>query len=138
MVKDLLENLSESEEWFFEYGRADFNNLTDVEENKELVHLFLDPVTRGKKRNDSGVVESKYCLGSFMMLFSSSIDEEDYNERFEKYIKPILESELEKIEDYLICEGQVSIVFWEFKEVINVFDYNCDGLIVNYKITYDE
>ena len=138
MVKDLLENLSESEEWFFEYGRADFNNLTDVEEKKEVVHLFLDPVKRGKKKNDSGVTESNYNSGSFMMLYSSSIDELSYNERFEKYIKPILENEVEKIEEYLTCEGEVSIEFWELTEVINIFDYNLDGIIINYKISYDE
>lgn len=135
---DFLKDLSTAKGWVFEYGRADFSNLFDANEQKEVVHLFLDPVVIRKNRNDSGEIESRTFSGSFMMLYSSDIDEASYQDRYEKYIKPIVESKIEEIEENLNCEHQVKFDEWTSSEVINMFDYNLDGIIVTYKITYDE
>lgn len=134
---DFLKDFSVLAGWLFEYGRADFNNLKEASEAEEKLSLFLDPVAIEKKKNDSGVVESLVYSGSFMLLYSSDIDEEGYEERYIKYIKPIVEAEVEKLEDFLNCEKEVSFDFWKIDEVINMFDYNFDGVIVTYKITVE-
>lgn len=137
-MKEILEAFALAQGWFFDYGRMDFQNLTDIQEQKNVSHLFLDPVEINKNRNDSQQVESISYSGTFMILYSSDIDEESYNKRYEDYIKPIITGQVELIEDNLICEHESNIEQWKIVEVINVFDYNFDGIMVSYKVTIDE
>lgn len=134
---DFLKEFSELSEWNFEYGRADFNNLFEASEVQNKIHIFLDPVTTEKKKNDSGVVEKITYSGSFMMLYSSNIDEQDYEYRYLSFIKPIIDVEVEKFEDYISCEKEVDFEQWKINEIINMFDYNFDGIIVTYRISID-
>lgn len=135
---DFLKDLSETSDWNFVYGRSDFQNLDDAERDEVKLHLFLDPVKIRKKRNDQNEIESRTFSGTFMMLYSSSIDELTYEERYKEYIKPIIEGRIDEIEENLTCEHEVKFEEWVSDEIINVFDYNLDGIIVTYKITYDE
>lgn len=135
---EILKALSAAKSWIFEYGRTDFQNLFEAAEQKEVSHIFLDPVKIGKNRNDSGEVESIVYSGNFMLLYSSDIDEKSYNDRYEKYIKPIVSTQIELIEDNLICEHEANIETWEIVEVINMFDYSLDGILVTYRILIDE
>jgi hypothetical protein len=137
-MKEILEAFATALNWFFEYGRADFQNLADIAEQKDVSHLFLDPVKLIKNRNDSGVVESMGYSGSFMLLYSSDIDEKSYNIRYENYIKPIIDGQVVLIEDELICNKEATLVQWEITELINIFDYNFDGVLVAYKVVIDE
>lgn len=137
-MKEILETLATAEGWVFDYGRADFHNLHEAAEQKNVSHLFLDPVEINKNRNDSGQVESISYSGSFMILYSSDIDEKSYNERYEKFIKPIVNGQVELIEEDLICQYEASLEQWKIVEVINVFDYNFDGILVSYKVTINE
>ncbi len=65
-MKERLEALALAQRWVFEYGRPDFNNLFEASEQKNVSHLFLDPVEIVKNRNDSGQVESISYSGRFM------------------------------------------------------------------------
>ncbi|SDR74374.1 hypothetical protein SAMN05192545_0013 [Maribacter dokdonensis] len=40
---EFIENLADQNEWFFDYGRADFLNLTDKEHDDKVL-LLLDPL----------------------------------------------------------------------------------------------
>lgn len=136
---DILKEFSELQEWVFTYARQDFQNLFDEVEKKEIPHIFLDPVEIEDNENDSGVVESKIYSGSFMIVLSSDFDEENYEVRYQKYIKPILDEAVIKTKDFIRCgEDDVSFNLWKTIEVINSLDYNFDGVIVNYNLTIDE
>lgn len=137
-MKEILEAIAALNGWPFDYGRADFQNLTDIEEQKDLTHIFLDPVERNKFKNDTGVTEAIEYSGSFMLLRSSSIDETDYNNRYEKYIKPVIETDLKVIEDSLNCDHEARFRLWKDIEVINIFDYNFDGILVTFQVIIDE
>ena len=53
-------------------------------------------------------------------------------------MKPIIDSQLTIIENELICNQEATLGQWEITEVINIFDYNFDGILVTYKATIDE
>jgi hypothetical protein len=134
---EILKALAAVENWVFEYGRTDFQNLYNGLDNKNVSHLFLDPPERSKKRNDSGVVESIVYSGNFMLLYSSDIDETSYEYRYTNYIKPILDSQIAIIEEDLICEHEATLEEWKELEVINMFDQNLDGVLVTYRVSID-
>ena len=133
-----MKAIAAANSWVFDYGRSDFQNLFNAAEQKLKSHLFLDPVKIGKNRNDTGGVEAMVYSGSFMLLYSSDLDEVSYSDRYEKYIKPIVMTQIELIETDLICTQQANIEQWEIVEVINMFDYNLDGIIVTYRIVIEE
>jgi hypothetical protein len=135
---EILKALATSNGWVFEYGRHDFQNLFKAAEQKNVSHIFLDPVKIRDIDNDSGITEKKVYSGSFMILFSSDIDEQDYDTRYQNYIKPIVSGDLKTIKDGIRCGYDVVFDLWETTEVVNIFDYNFDGLICTYQLTIDE
>lgn len=135
---EILKNICTSENWVFDYARKDFQNLFDEFEQVNVVHVFLDPVIIDDVLNDMNVIEAKTYSGEFMMLYSSDIDEKDYDTRYQKYIKPIIDTEIKKIKDSIRCGQNVNIQLWRTIEVINAFDYNFDGIIVSYNLTIEE
>lgn len=135
---EILKDFAAAESWLFDYGRSDFHNLFNESEQKDNTHLFLDPVEVEKNRNDSGGIESITYSGNFMALYSSSIDEVSYEDRYEKYIRLILVKVIEAIEEHLICSNEASLDVWKTIEVVNVFDYNFDGILVTYRVTIND
>lgn len=132
---DILKAIAASNDWPFIYARQDWQNLYDDIEKKNVSYVFLDPVERDKVRNDTNVVEAIIYSGRFMIVRSSDIDEESYDDRYQDYIKPILEADILTIEEALSCVYEVEFSQWKIIELINFLDYNLDGLIVNFNIT---
>lgn len=127
----LFKELAADNDWKFEYSRTDYQNLfSEMESNQ--VHLFVDPIVIDSKFSDSGD-ESKTYSGKFMLLYSSDIDE-SYSDKYDRYIKPLIDESLTKIKDSFIC-SDLSINKFQSVEVINLFDYNLDGILINYSIT---
>lgn len=124
-------------DWPFEYGRHDFHNLFSEVEKKNTPHLFLDPVQIQDIDNDNGVTEQQIQSGSFMIMYSSDIDETDYDARYQQYIKPILLQAMKTVKDSLRCGYDVTFDQWKTVEVINVFDYNFDGVLCTFQLTFD-
>lgn len=135
---EILKALATANNWVFEYGRHDFNNLFEASEQKNVSHIFLDPVEIRDVDNDSGVTEQKVHSGSFMILYSSDIDEKTYDDRYQDYIKPIVTGDLKTIKSEIRCNYEVKFDLWKIIEVINIFDYNFDGVICTYQLTIDE
>jgi hypothetical protein len=128
---DFLQTLAADNDWFFEYSRTDYQNLYDgMEYNK--VHLFVDPITIDSKFSDSGF-EIKTFSGKLMILLSSNVDE-SYTDKYNTYIKPIMEQSVEAFKSSLNCSDFIINKF-QSTEIINLFDVNLDGLIINYNIT---
>lgn len=134
---DLLKALAAAESWRFLYARRDFQNLFEEAEQVNLCHLFLDPVKIEEKFNDSGEAEAAVHSGSFMLLYSSDIDKESYEKRFEDYMKPIVQGAFETVKTALKCESNVKVESLGYIEVINLFDYNFDGLLVNFVVRFE-
>lgn len=135
---EILKAFAIVKEWEFDYGLADFNNLFNGEEKINTPYLFLDPVQISDSDNDSGVCEKKIHAGHFTLLYSSDIDEVSYDERFQKYIKPIIDGAITEIKENIVCNYDAKIDNWKITEVINIFDYNFDGIICDFQVTIDE
>lgn len=132
---EFLKAISEVRGWPFDYGRSDFHNLFNEPEQKNTVHLFLDPVKVSEEENDSGVTEDITFTGSFMIAYSSDIDEESYEDRYLKYMKPLMKDGEKYVKESLRCTYEPSFDMWEYTEVINALDYNFDGILVKYKVS---
>tara|TARA_R110000772_G_scaffold143585_1_gene253157 strand:- start:84 stop:497 length:414 start_codon:yes stop_codon:yes gene_type:complete len=133
----ILKTIAESNKWEFEYGRSDYNNLYDAQEKKLIPQIFLDPVVIEKQFGEYNEQISQTEGGSFMILVSSDIDEESYDIRYTKYIQPLISTSMGIIESAISCDETYVINSWRLTEVINVFDYNMDGIICTYNLTKD-
>jgi len=131
---EFLKNTAEDNDWVFEYSRSDFQNLYDEMTNDEI-HLFVDPITTSSNFSDSGA-EQKTYFGKMMILVGSDIDE-DYKEKYEDNIKPIIDGALQILKDTLVC-SDANILKFETTEVINLFDFNLDGVLINYNIVLND
>lgn len=128
---DILKNIAESNDWVFKYARQDFQNLYDEMEN-DLVHLFVDPITIDTVFSATGNETITYS-GKLMLLVSSDIGD-DYETKYENTIKELIATSTSRITQRMICED-ATINKFQTVEVINLFDYNLDGVLVNYSIT---
>ena len=134
---EILKAIAEEEEFPFMYARKDFQNLFDEVETKNKSHIFLDVVEEEEVLNDNNIAEAIIYSGRFMVVYSSDIDEVDYETRYLNYIKPILDGDLKTIKEAIRCNYEVKINLWKKIEIINFLDYNFDGIIVNFNITLD-
>lgn len=133
-VKAKLKEIALANGWRFKYARRDYANLIDAtafisDEMRDAgageTVLFLDPVVR--KSEDIGM---RYT-GNFMILVSSDLDD-DYDQRTEKYIDPLISKVMEDMKQKLRCTYDIDE--WRSIEVINVFDFNADGLSVSFNL----
>ena len=131
---ELLKNIALDNNFVFTYARKDYANLFDGAEQVGVPHLFVDPIQTETIFGEYGEVEGLNYTGSFMILLSSDIDDESYDYKYQNHIKPISESALKTIQSSIRCESDLSITNWRTVEVINVFDYSMDGLLITYQL----
>lgn len=133
-IVDVLKNYALGSGWKFVYARRDYQNLigatdfvADAIEGFGIGEsaLILDPVNR--KSTESGIE----CSGNFLVLTKSDLDD-DYESRFDKYIKPLIHLLLIELKNSLVCNFDVNT--WNSTEVINMFDWNADGLLISYSV----
>ena len=129
--------------WKFYYGRRDFQNLVETEsENDATYYFYLDPITRSPIYSKAGLPtdETEY-EGRFMLLTKSDLDQEydaQTDERTKEkgkwltHIKPKLEKVFGEFERKLVCDD-IEIQRMSTTDVINMFDENMDGILVNFK-----
>lgn len=133
---EILQEIATNNSMGFLYARKDFANLyNEVESNQ--TQIILDPVQITESFGEYNQVESKEYQGTFMVLVSSDIDEKDYDYRYQTYIKPILEESMNTIKNSIKCSGVLSITVWRTIEIINILDYNMDGIVINYNVRSD-
>lgn len=133
---EILQEIATNNSMGFLYARKDFANLyNEVESNQ--TQIILDPVQITESFGEYNQVESKEYQGTFMVLVSSDIDEKDYDYRYQTYIKPILEESMNTIKNSIKCSGVLSITVWRTIEIINILDYNMDGIVINYTVRSD-
>jgi hypothetical protein len=129
---EFLKDLASDNDWVFEYSRTDYQNLMN-ELQMEKVHLFVDPITIDSSFSESGF-ETKSYSGKMMLLLSSDVDE-SYQDKYQDYIKPLLTTTLQTLKGSLVCTDATFNKF-QSTEVINLFDENLDGLLINYNISF--
>ncbi|MEC4048771.1 hypothetical protein OX284_004960 [Flavobacterium sp. SUN046] len=127
---DLLKNIADDNNWFFEYSRKDYQNLYDGMEI-EKVHLFVDPITVDSKFSDSGHETFTYS-GQLMLLVSSDVDQ-TYQDKYLTLIKPLIQTASQDLKNALIC-SDFELVKFTTLEAINIFDQNLDGVLITYSI----
>lgn len=136
-LKDSLKSIVEAApfNWRFEHARRDYMNLADITDAINAASdgmpggetlFWLDPVTRSP--HDTGITYS----GNFMVLTNSDLDAESYDEKFETYIRPLIDLVLVKLKNKLKCTYDINR--FSAIEVINVLDLNGDGLSVQYEL----
>jgi hypothetical protein len=130
---DILKEIADNNGWGFFYGRRDFQNLQNEVENTRKIYCFLDPVIIDHNYNEYGELESSTHSGTMMMVKSSPLDE-DYEDKYRERIMLMKSYELIRLTDALSC-NDITINNFRTTEVINLFDYGYDGLIINYSIT---
>lgn len=134
-IKDKLEELALANGWSWDYGRSDYHNIRDAKDfkadtdegfsNDETI-LFCDPIRTSKVRATNQV----QSIGQMILLTRSNHDKM-YSERYDLFIEP-LKAALDSMYNKLRCEWEITR--WEDQEVINFFDYNADGLIINFTV----
>ena len=133
---EILKAIAAANNWGFFYARRDFANLEDLSEAEAAKpQLFLDPVKIKENENDTNVIESLTYTGTFVLVASSSLDELSYDYRYQTYIKPLIDNQLQTIKDTIRCGYDVKFNHWEYDEIINLFDYGFDGVLLHYRIT---
>lgn len=128
---EFLKEIAENNDFVFEYSRSDYQNLYNGMEISKI-HLFVDPITIDSQFSDTGH-ETKTYTGKFMLLVSSDVDE-DYKTKYNDHIKPLITDSTQIIKDSILCSDH-EINKFQTVEVINLFDVNLDGVLVNYSIT---
>ena len=130
--------IAETFGWVFIYGRKDFQNLVEADDdNDEKWYFFLDPVT-----TDNSKKEEPTHDGYFMILSKSELDEEydgenedEINEgKWRKNIQPKRLFFDEKFRGEIECAGDFEFIKSRITDVINFFDDNMDGILCNYII----
>lgn len=131
-----FETIAANNNWYFEYGRADFHNLDKVSE-KEF-YLFLDPLEQEVFFDETNSPTFFRYSGRLLVLKKSEFDRVYHNQegktsdqgRYALYIEKCKE-EIFKLPDLLRCEN-FDIKHWKMTEVINLFDENFDGILLNF------
>jgi hypothetical protein len=133
---DLLKTIATANSYEFMYARSDFQNLLDSIPTGQT-HLILDPVETTENFTEYNQVDSKRYAGTFMVVISSDIDKKSYEDRYTEDIQPLLSGAIEVIKEALKCTGTILIESWRTVEVINMLDYNVDGIAVTYQVLED-
>ena len=128
---ETFKNIADSNDWYFEYGRPDYQNLYEDVTSGGTIHFFLEPIVTDSTFSDTGFEIITYS-GKFMLFVSSDVDE-TYTYKYENYIKPIINNSLKTVKSTLNCL-EADINKFQVVEVINVFDTNVDGVLVNYSL----
>lgn len=141
-LKNVLEDVAALNGWVFSYGNRNNHNLLNNELEANKKYLLVDSPRRTPQINEYGGINGKVYRGMLMILEQSNFDavydtqrENDKEDgRYEKHIKPIIETDVIKLIDAITCDTDLSITNFEIIEAINVLDANLDGVIINYVI----
>ncbi len=131
----------ESMGWKFSYGNAANRNLLSTGFEADKLYFLLDTITRNKDFGEFGGTGDVEFSGNFMLAKKSDFDnvydnqkEVDYTDgKYEKNIRPIVETDLVLFEDYVNC-SDYEITAWSILDGINLLDENLDGVIVTFTV----
>ena len=137
-AKNKFEEIATAEGWGFIHARRDFQNLMDaaafVADSVEgygpgETVMVLDPIKRRALKDGAGILYS----GHVMILTKSDFDG-TYDEKYNLNVAPLINKVMKELPARLRCIYDVED--WSVIEVINVFDFNADGLSVSFNLKF--
>lgn len=134
---EIIKAIAAANGWEFDYGSRDFQNLYDNKGEEGTVYIFSDPIKEDTLLGDTGLAESYKYSGTLFLFKSSKLDEESYIYRKETYIEPLKANELSIVSNTLSCEYRANITKWGVQEIINMLDFNGDGLMIDFELTIE-
>ncbi len=131
----------ESLNWYFSYGNAANRNLLSSDLEADKLYFLMDTITRDKETSEFGGTGEVTFTGNFMLVIKSNLDNVYDNQKdvaytdgkYDKNIRPIIETNLVEFEDYINCSNY-EITSWSFIDAVNVLDMNLDGVIVTFTV----
>lgn len=136
-IVDKIQTVAEAEDFEFFYGRRDFQNLIETDSDTDAkIYFLLDPVT-----SDFSMPSIPIHTGYFMLLSKSDLDEVYHNQleqdqadgKFEKYIKDKKEYVRSTLKNLFECASMYATKLI-VTDIINLYDENMDGVLVQYTI----
>jgi len=138
-IIDKLQELATEREWFWNYGRMEWQNLIDLSDDTDkpfddkqkcLLGLWHDTED---VLNEYGGFEGENIKGGVILCVRSAIYDKDQNVKYEKHVKglkALLRSLRSDIND---CD-YFRVKSWKMVEVYDNLDTNLDGMKVTYNI----
>lgn len=150
MFVEFLRLVAQELGYIFQYGRRDFQNLFEaIAEDDPNVYLFLDPVTREPVLSQNTSLPTTYYIfsGNMMLLSKAALDQE-YDEntgvrpssegKWTQNINPKVQASLGPLLNQIACIKDQRIERWVIRDVVNLFDQNMDGVVIEFRIRYED
>ena len=140
MIQSLVKQICTTNGWTYSYGSGDWLNLKDFKseyrkdfENR-TIHCLLYTVEKNESYNlFGGLDDTNYTL-SIMLGVTSDFNSGTYNEHFENYIQPLIDTKVSILKDGLnTCDYSITGNVSE-KEFSNLFDNNLSGIILEINV----
>lgn len=136
----ILQNLAESNQLEYHYGKKAALNLLDGSAEAGKIYLLHEYTNRKSEYNSSGtkIIATNY-EGKFFLVKQSNIDEQYFAERnallpgkYALSIEPLLNLFI-TLGNGMACTGAV-VTQWDNIDVTDALDANMDGLLCSYKV----
>ena len=140
MIQSLVKQICTTNGWTYSYGSGDWLNLKDFKseyrkdfENR-TIHCLLYTVEKSESYNSFGGVEDTNYTLSIMLGVTSDFNSGSYNEHFENYIQPLIDTKVSILKNGLnTCDYSITGNVSE-KEFSNLFDNNLSGIILEINV----
>lgn len=137
-MKEILQEIANDNNWYFDYGREDFRNL-EIDNNNDF-YFKIDPLEEHITFDEFSRIEKRTYQGRCLLVVKSDFDrmyDQQANTpqtqgKYAMYIKRC-KDEIKKIPNALQCKD-IEIKQWIEQEIINVEDTNFDGVFVKFII----
>ena len=140
MIQSVIKDICTTNGWTYSYGSGDWLNLKDFKseyrkdfENR-TIHCLLYTVEKSESYNSFGGIEDTNYTLSIMLGVTSDFNSGSYNEHFENYIQPLIDTKVSILKNGLnTCDYSITGNVSE-KEFSNLFDNNLSGIILEINV----
>ena len=140
MIQSVIKDICTTNDWTYSYGSGDWLNLNDFKseyrkdfENR-TIHCLLYTVEKSESYNSFGGLDDTSYTLSIMLGVTSDFNSGTYNEHFENYIQPLIDTKVSILKNGLnTCDYSITGNVSE-KEFSNLFDNNLSGVILEINV----
>ena len=140
MIQSVIKDICTTNGWTYSYGSGDWLNLKDFKseyrkdfENR-TIHCLLYTVEKSESYNEFGGLDDTNYTLSIMLGVTSDFNSGSYNEHFENYIQPLIDTKVSILKNGLnTCDYSITGNVSE-KEFSNLFDNNLSGVILEINV----
>ena len=140
MIQNVIKQICTDNDWTYSYGSGEWLNLSDFKseyrkdfENR-TVHCLLYTVEKNESYNDYGGLDGTNYTLSVLLGVTSDFNSGTYNEHFENYIQPLIDTKVYILKNGLnTCDYSITGNVSE-KEFSNLFDNNLSGIILEINV----